>query len=259
MTSKQDSVEQMDRQMEAEFAEEVRDILSGIEVLVGNLRSNAVPSAEGLARIRREMLNVEVRGSSLEQPLVTIVAHRLCEYLADLKALGQTELDDVLAFVDQIRHALEGRIEASASAKLVRELPARKMAEFNPADVKVSNIEILHVIPDKAMSRIVERELAACGYRTSNVPSAFQALETAVRIRPDLVIVAGLLDQLSGVDLAAAFSAMPATRNLPVALLTSFSWGHSSLQDLPPRVPLIRKGPSFGDDLAEALARLNIT
>jgi len=68
-----------------------------------------------------------------------------------------------------------------------------------------------------------------------------------------------MLDEISGVDLAAALTAMPATRNLPVALLTSFSWGHSSLQELPPRVPLIRKGPSFGDDLAEALARLHIT
>ena len=259
MASKRDDIEQMDQQIEAEFAEEVRDILSSIEVLLGNMRSHSVSAAEGLARIRREMLNVEIRGSSVDQPLVTIVAHRLGEYLSDHKELTDHDLDDVQAFIDQIRHALEGRIEASASAKVVRDLPARKMATFNPADVKVTNVEVLLVIPDKAMSRIVERELAACGYRTSNVHSPFQALETAVRIKPDLVIVSGVLEDLSGVDLAAAFSAMPSTRTLPVAQLSSFPWGHPSLQDLPPRVPLIRKGPSFGDDLAEALARLNIT
>lgn len=259
MARNSDGIEQMDRQIEAEFVDEVRDILSGIEVLLGNMRSKSVPPAEGLTRIRREMLNVEVRGASLDQPMVTIVAHRLDEYLSDLKTLGERELDDVQTFIDQIRQALDGQIEATAGAKIVRELPARKMATFNPADVKVTDVEVLLVIPDKAMARIVERELAACGYRTSNVASPFQALETAVRIKPDLVIVAGLLDHLSGVDLAAALTAMPATRTLPVALLTSFAWGHPSLQDLPPRVPLIRKGPSFGDDLAEALARLHIT
>ncbi len=256
-----DSIEQMDRQIEAEFLDEVRDILAGIDVLIGNLRSRVVPVGEALARIRRDMLNVEIRGSTLDQPLVTIVAHRLSEYLADLKEVDAGQLDDVQTFVDQIRQALEGKVDSSTtgSAKVVRALPARRVAEFNPADVKVTDVEVMLVVPDKAMSRIVERELAACGYRVSNVHSPFQALEMAVRTRPDMVIVSGVLGDLSGVDIACALSSMPTTRNLPVAILTSYSWGHPSLQDLPSRVPVIRKGPNFGDDLAEALSRLHIT
>ena len=77
MSNTGDTIEQMDRQIESEFLDEVRDILNGIDVLIGNLRSRSVPVAETLARIRRDMLNVEIRGSTLDQPLVTIVAHRL--------------------------------------------------------------------------------------------------------------------------------------------------------------------------------------
>lgn len=255
------SVERMDQQVESEFIEEVRDILNGIDVLLGNLLSRSTPVQQGLTRIRHDILNVEIRGTTLDQPLVTIVANRLSEYLADLKDLNEGQIRDIQAFVDRIRAALDGTLDDSAtsSAKLVRSLPARVVGGFNPADVKVTNIEVLLVVPDKAMSHIIERELVACGYRVSNVRSVFQAIERAVRTQPDLVIASAVLDHLSGVDLANALVGMPTTRNLPVAILTSFNWGHPSLQDLPPRVPIIRKGARFGDDLAEALARLNIT
>lgn len=254
-----DSVADMDKQIEAEFVEEVREVLDTTDVLIGNLRSHTVSDGDGLAQIRRDMLNTEMRGSTLEQPLVTIVAHRLGEYVADLKALSPAQLDDIQSFIDNIRRILDGTHEQASSAKIVRALPARKATDFNPADVKISNVEILLVIPDKSTNRIVERELAACGYRLSNVRTPFQAFEVAVRTKPDLIVVSGVLEELTGVDVAAAFGAMPTTKDIPVAILTSYSWGHPSLEGLPVRVPIIRKGPQFGEDLAEALSRLHIT
>jgi len=254
-----DKIEEMDRQVEAEFVEEVRDILSGLEVLIGNMRSNTAPAKESLGRIQRDMLNIAVRGSTMDQPLVTIVAHRFGEYVADLTDAGTHQLDDMLAFVDQLRQALDGKVQVKESAAVVRALPTRVLNNFNPADVKITNIEVLLVTTDRATSRIVERELQACGYRVSTVRSPFQAMEMAVRTRPDLVVISGVLDDLSGVDLATAFATMPSTRDIKVAMLTSYGWGHPELFDLPARVPIIRKGGSFGDDLAEALARLQIT
>jgi hypothetical protein len=259
MASASDKIEEMDRQVEAEFIEEVRDILSGLEVLIGNLRSNTAPVKESLARIQRDMLNVAVRGSTMDQPLVTIVAHRFGEYVADLTETSPQRLDDMQAFLDQMRHALDGSVPVSTTAAVVRALPTRVLNNFNPADVKITNIEVLLVTSDRSTSRIVERELQACGYRVSTVRSAFQALEMAVRTRPDLIVISGVLDELSGVDLATAFATMPSTRDLKVAMLTSYGWGHPSLNELPARVPVIRKGTGFGDDLAEALARLQIT
>jgi PleD family two-component response regulator len=255
------NVEAMEHQVEAEFLEEVRDTLSGLDVLIGNLRSRSAKADEALPRLRHDMVSVATCGRSLDQPLIVIVAHRLSEYLADLKDLSATQIDDIQTFLDQIRKVLDGEVSpaADASAKMVRALPAKKAFDFDVATVTQTNVEILLVIPDKAMNRIVERELAACGYRVSNVRSPFQALETAVRTKPDMVIASAVLEDLSGIDLACAFSSMAPTRNLPFAILTSYSWGHPSLEGLPPRAPIIRKGPQFGEDLAEALSRLHIT
>jgi CheY-like chemotaxis protein len=250
------SVEDMDMQVEAEFVEEVQDILNSVDVLIGNLRSHIVKPEDGIAQIRRNMLNVEMRGATLDQPLVTIVSRRLAEYVSDLKTVDEAKLNDIQAFVDQLRSIMEGKVDVASSAKVVRALPSRQISNFNPSDVKISNVELLLVIPDKSTLRIVERELVACGYRTSAVQSPFQAFELAVRTLPDLVILAGVLGELSGVDLANAFAAMPATKDLKVAILTSYEY---PLSDLPARVPIIRKGPQFGEDLADALSRLHIT
>jgi PleD family two-component response regulator len=201
MSNGSEKIEEMDRQVEAEFVEEVRDIISGLDVLVGNLRSNSAPVKESLSRIQRDMLNVAVRGSTVDQPLVTIVAHRFGEYVADLSETTPQNLDDMLAFIDQLRLALDGKLQNVSSASVVRALPARIIANFNPADVKIANIEVLLVMSDRSTARIVEREMQACGYRTSTVRSPFLALEMAVRTRPDLVVISGVLDDLSGVDI----------------------------------------------------------
>lgn len=257
-----DQIELMEQGLEAEFQEEVRDVVAALDVLLGNLRSKTVKASEGLGRIVRDMRQVALRGRALDQSLITIVAHRLGEYAADLKETTDADIDDMGAFLEALRKVAEApqSFAGEAGAKLVRDLPARRQAGgFDPKDVKITNVEILLVVPEKAMSRIVERELAACGYRVSNARSPFQAIETAALTKPDMVIASAVLDGVSGVDLAAALKAMPSTKSMPVAILTSFQAGHPSLDGLPQDVPLIRKGSTFGDDLAEAFALLKIT
>ena len=54
-------------------------------------------------------------------------------------------------------------------------------------------------------------------------------------------------------------NAMPLTRKLPFALLTSRDCGHAALTELPDAAAVIKKGGTFGSDLADALAHFNIT
>ncbi|MBF0269269.1 MAG: response regulator [Alphaproteobacteria bacterium] len=260
--SESGQIELLEQGLEAEFLEEVRDVVAALDVLLGNLRSRSVKAGEALDRIGRDMLTVATRGRSIDQTLITVVAHRMGEYAADLKEPSDSDIDDMGHFLEALRKIAEAPASfgGEAGAKLVRDLPGRRQAGgFDPKDVKITNVEILLVVPEKAMSRIIERELAACGYRVSNARTPFQAIETAVVTRPDMVIASAVLDGLSGIDLACALSAMPSTNKLPVAILTSFSAGHPSLEGLPNAVPLIRKGSTFGDDLAEAFSKLNIT
>jgi len=105
----------------------------------------------------------------------------------------------------------------------------------------------------------VGRELAACGYRIATVQNPIEALELILETRPDIVITAQVMPRMSGVDLACALAAMPATKSIPVALLTSLDPDHPELKPLPMNVGLIRRGAHFGDDLADVLQRFNIT
>jgi CheY-like chemotaxis protein len=106
---------------------------------------------------------------------------------------------------------------------------------------------------------VVARELAACGYRVSTVLDPIEALELILETRPDFVITSMVMPCMSGVDLACALNAMPATKTIPVALLTSLEPGHPDLAPLPMNTGLIRRGAQFGDDLADVLQRFGIT
>ncbi|MBI5165838.1 MAG: response regulator [Magnetospirillum sp.] len=249
-----------ERRVIGEFLDEVRDTASALQVLLGNLRSNSVPAAEGLDTLKRQASNLRSQAQALNLPVMKLVTHRLDEYVADLKAVAGSEIDEIQVFVDRIEKLAEGETVAEDDVpKVVRALPARRTADIDFGSIEKKNVEILLAIPEKAMARIVERELAACGYRTSTVRDAFEAIEMVVRTRPDMVIGAMELGVLSGVDLGCALAAMPPTQGVPYAVLTSYELGHAKLKGLPPRAALVRKGAKFGDDLAETLARFDIT
>lgn len=243
-----------------EFLDELRDTASQLQVLLGNLRSRSVPLPEGLATLKREASNLRSHAHGLNLPMIKLVTHRLDEYVGELKSLADAEIDEIQVFIDRIEKLADGEAvdEADAPA-VVRALPAKRSADIDFGKIEKKNVEILLVLPEKAMARIVERELANCGYRTSVVRDAFAAIETVVRTRPDMVLAAMELGLLTGTDLGCALAAMPATESIPYAVLTSYEWGSPKLKGLPPRAALVRKGSQFSDDLAETLARFDIT
>ncbi|MGE5506518.1 MAG: DNA-binding response regulator [Actinomycetota bacterium] len=260
MSSMVNADNENERRVITEFLEELRDTASQLQVLLGNMRSRSVSAAEGLETLRRTSSNMRTQAHALGLPLIKLITHRLDEYVAELKDAGAAELDEIQMFVDKIEKVADGEAVAEAEIPaVVRALPAKRNADVDFGSIEKKNVEILLVVPEKAMARIVERELAACGYRTSTVRDGFEAIEMVVRTRPDMVVASMELGLLTGVDLGCALAAMPVTQTVPFAVLTSYEWGNPKLKGLPPRAALIRKGSQFGDDLAETLARFDIT
>jgi CheY-like chemotaxis protein len=201
---------------------------------------------------RRFAFSYKGQSHNFDLKLHNVVAHRLDDYLADLKALGQSNLRDLRTFLETISDLLDATIAAdSEPAEIVRRLPAKPGLDIG--DIETRDIEILLVMPPSTVARLVQRELQECGYRVNTVHSAYDAVPLIVRTKPNLVIASAVIDELSGIDLAAALTSMVETRNIPIALITSFSSRHESLKFLPDSVPIIKKGSSFGDDLTAAL------
>ena len=190
--------------------------------------------------------------------LTSVVAHRFEDFLADIKEATPAQIGFMQAFVDALGDLVDGSVKENKvnAAEFVRKLPSRQPADFG--EVTAHNVEVFVIMPDDAVSRHVMRELQACGYRVTREGNSFRAIEIAAMTKPDLVIATGVLDMLSGVDLVSAFRAMPATRDIPVALITSGTREEVIEDGLPESVPVIRKGASFGDDLTDALTELGI-
>lgn len=253
------NADDLDREIEAEFRDDARQGLDRIEVILENARSGAVSGGDGAARIRSLVRTLVAQTPSAVLPSARLVLKRMDEYVGPLQDLTPAHLEDIRAFADRLEAALDGQLEgAEATARMVRELPLKRTFDIDFEVVVPRPVEVLLVLRDRAGAHLVERELAACGLRSTNVRIPFDAFEQAFRARPDLIIAGQEIGEMTGVDLACAFAAMPHTRDIPFALLTSYQFGHPALKDLPTRAGLLHKGPRFGDDLALALSRFGI-
>ena len=243
-----------------EFLVDVRERLEAIEEALGSGGGggSAGADAEALVTIRREVHNLKGMGGCFGFPVISLIAHRLEDYIAELDALDPRQAADATVFVDRLQDIVEaGRDPDDSQARtLVRGLPAHPGAQSGSAQTR--DVEILLVSPSRAVSQIALRTLRSLGYRVTTARSAWEALELAVRARPDLIITSAVMAGVSGIDLSRAFTAMAVTEDLPIAVLTSFDEDHPELRQLPSDVAVIRLDKSFEEDLAEVITSFSL-
>ncbi len=242
-----------------EFIDFAQDSIQNLGQLVAAVKGGETSGQAALDEVLRSTHNIKGSAGTFGYPLVGAIAHRLEDYVCDLGAIETSHTGDIQVFLDRMQDVLDGdpATQNAEAANIVRSLPAK--GGFDVRDVARMNVEIMVIMPKDAAARFVERELRACGYRVTNVPAPFMAFELAVLTRPDMILVSAVFRDLSGVDVANALKAMPITRTIPVALITSLSADAHSLRELPAGVPLVRKGATFGEDLAKAFEELGIT
>ncbi len=242
-------------QVESDFALEARDELASFEVLASNMRGSDAASCvitfrEGLDRLRASL-------SSIDNPLFELLLRRLDNYLTDLGDPTGDQVGDIDTFLDLMQGILDGEVGGEVNeAEFFRSLPVRRPADLE--DFQHLDLEILVVDTNKTAARIVQRELSNCGYRVTLAVRSFEALELAIRTRPDMIIASGVLDEMSGIDLASALAVIQPTEAIPFALLTSSDASDPALKRLPLSVAVMKKGKGFSDDFAAALERFGI-
>ncbi len=252
------SEEEIDRQNNSEVVDEAGDVIAGLEVRLQQLRAGTLDRSAALQMLLRDSHSLKLMARTASIPGLASLTHRMDDYLADITSLEDQHVQDLQTFGDRISALLDGETVAlDAVPEVVRELPVKKT--FDLSDIEITNTEVTVVMPQRSAARVVERELQACGYRVSTVLNPVEAIELIIEQRPDMVITAMVMPTMSGVDLACALAAMPATKNIPVALLTSLDRSHADLKHLPVNTGLIRRGDHFGDDLADVLQRFGIT
>lgn len=242
-----------------EFFEDLSQSLSDLTLLIVSVRSNEAKNDDIIDAVRRFCLPLRGQAANFGARIIGTIAARMEDYLANVKNLPATFLDDLQAFIDTLEDIVEGNIPLSTDAsELVRKLPAKVKFQADDITIEVRNIEVLLVMLHGTATRFVEREMQECGYRVATITNTFEAIPTIIHTKPNMVIISAMMPELEGIDLAVALSAMPATRNIPTALITSLDADDDHLKLIPQSVPIINKGPSFGDDLADAMESLFI-
>lgn len=248
----------LEDRLRVEFMDDARDRLAVVYEALDAVSKGVRTGADVIGVIRIEGHNLKGMGTSFGFPTVSLIAHRLEDYLAGLKDLEQRHINDVQVFLDRISETVE-RVEQPAVAEtnqIIRALPVRY--QFDITDVTISNVEVMLVTPSKVIARKLEGEMAACGFRVVRVSDPIESISLAVRVPPDFLVASMVMDGLSGLDLIRGLHAMSNTKNVPMALLTSLSLDHPSLQEIPKGVAVIRAGEHFADDFAAAVTRFNL-
>lgn len=252
------SEEEVEAQYEQEALDEARDVVASLEVRMQQIRSGTLAPEDAASVLAQDASNLRLKVKAVNLPGLTPLSHRLDEFLSQAKKITIDNIADLQLFSDRISSILEGeKIPVEELAAVIRNLPHK--STFDVAEITVTDTEVTLVMPQRTAAKVVERELAACGYRVSTVLDSVEAFQIVVETRPDLVITAAVMPRLSGIDFACALAAMPITRHIPVAVLTSLEPSHPDLKALPMTVGIIRRGPQFGTDLADTLQRFNIT
>ncbi|HXY99168.1 MAG TPA: Hpt domain-containing protein [Stellaceae bacterium] len=240
------------------FREESEERLSGMDRLVEEALDGAASFAGAAAQLRRDTHTLKGMGEASGFPLVSLVAHRLENYLDDVDpAHAEDALIDIRAHIDAMGSAMEGHgLDDATIARVLRALPIPRA--FNPDEVELRNVEALLVTSSRVVGRLVARELAACGIRAILTQSATEAFTLAIRMKPNLIIASATMAELPGVDLVRALAAMATTNKIPVAILTSFAEDDPGRKALPADIPAIRTGAHLGDDLAAVITAYGI-
>ncbi|HLO75793.1 MAG TPA: Hpt domain-containing protein [Magnetospirillum sp.] len=242
-------------ELRQEFVDEAIEVLQSLDVLLDSGRHARVPEAQVVDEFRRAAVRLRGPAGNFGLRALATVAHRLDDYLTHAPAVLPPRVwDDLQKFLDLLVSLAESRNSDQEPAALVRSLPPR--LGFELGDIQVRSVEVMLVMPHGAQTRYVERELQQCGYRVSVFPDTIEAFGHVVQTKPDLIVVSALMPHLDGIDLAIGLAAMPSTRNIPIAVITSLDPGDERLALLPKKIPVVHKGASFGDDLFKALDSL---
>lgn len=250
--------DELEERLRIEFVDDARDRLQSMYGTLDGVLKETVAPGSAIGLIRLEAHNLKGMGTSFGYPAVSLIAHRLEDYLSGVKALDQRLVADVHIFLDRIAEVVD-RAEQPALAEtnqIIRTLPVRY--QFEVTDVEIRNVEVMLVTPSKVVAKKVGGELAACGFRTVMVADPIESISHAVRLPPDFLIASLVMDGLSGLDLIRGLRAMSVTRDVPMALLTSMGADNPALKEIPDGVAVIRVGEFFSDDFAAAVARFNL-
>ncbi|HYD29698.1 MAG TPA: Hpt domain-containing protein [Azospirillaceae bacterium] len=243
------------------FLDDTRQRIEEMEGLLERMREHG-KTGEPYLQFMRTVHSIKGIAHTFGFPTVAIIAHKLEDYMHFIPAVGGREMEQILIHVDAILRILDAGENPGAGEEetLLRRLPSPIDTSDFAIDHKV--VQTLFIGPKNVQFAMFELELKSCGFNVTNSASSFHAMDIAVRMRPDLILVCNVIDHVNGIEVAHALKAFNATRTAPQIFVTSDIGDDGRVPAglrarLPASTEIVRK-TCFPDDFAEAALALGI-
>ncbi len=140
----------------------------------------------------------------------------------------------------------------------------KSLPDFHPTQALLraqGQKTVLFIGPRNIQLRLMEPEIRAAGFRLVVLSSSFQGVESAIRTRPDMILISNIIDILDGVDVARMIHAAEITQHIPLVVVASKLDAEpvrNRLNRLNEKILVVRKGEEFAADFAYAIVRLGV-
>jgi len=242
--------------LQKEFLDEARDRLGEMEECLNDVYMGLVDGAEALVKLKREAHTLKGMGNAFGFPLITVLTHRLEDYMINLSIPSPDNSKDIQYYIDRLWDIVRRGENPSEdeSKEILRALPVFRDIHFSAEDEL--DTEVLLVCDSKTIGRKIGTDLSGFGFRVINVSSALDAISMSVGMHPDIVIISGMMKSINGFDLVRALSAMTVTQDIPLVLFSSYDAEHPEILALSSDIPVVHLGPDISDELTLALTNL---
>ena len=239
--------------MKERFIETATEKINDLDDMIGSLRTDDAEHAALMRSFRGEVHSLKGAGGTFGFPFVSVVCHRLEQFIEADRSYSKAELDGVQLFVDELRGIIEGHEDPDedTSEKILATLP--KPFGEKPSVQTTKELLIVLASPMAAIRQMAEFFLAEEGCQVLSTGSSLDAFRLAVENRPDMLISSIQMETIGGLDLARAVSAVSFLQNTRISLMTSSSDAGEVRSGIPKQFATIRTD-QMEEDLANAVA-----
>tara|TARA_B100000676_G_scaffold242956_1_gene244542 strand:- start:594 stop:1340 length:747 start_codon:yes stop_codon:yes gene_type:complete len=218
----QDALERLKR----EFIDTSAEKLDKIDAIIDRLyRGEEDDRGADFVEFQRDIHSLKGSAGTYGFDSVSLIAHRLEDYIETTRRLSSENLLDVQVFVDRIREIFEGGDEVPNDRliPILDSLPTSGIAQTTESEQEAESKVALLVMSKGVQRKLVSADLTGNGFELAYADHPLDAFRLAVSLKPNLVVTSLEFDNLNGLELTRALRGVDATSTTPIVLLTSHS------------------------------------
>ncbi|WP_417784330.1 Hpt domain-containing protein [Terasakiella pusilla] len=243
--------------LKQDFIEGSLEKLDDIDTIIDNIYNDRGDRGEQFFQLQRDVHSIKGSAGTHGMHLLTLVAHRLEDFIEAAPRLKQEQWRSVQIYIDELRTLVDMGKDPSAHEReqILARLPHAQDTATEFSNQKSKKVTVLVVMPPGVQRKVIGKELASCGFDLSFTDRPVEAIRLVMDLQPDAVLANQEFRNMTGSELGRVLREIKLTEQTPFALLTS-SDGHEN--DLPPGSHIIKKGESFVSDLTEYLVEIGL-